>query len=107
MIGQYISGMNRLLYSILLHIFLSHSHPVLSHIFLPPEWYEVSKWAMVTANQSLKAVGLFIAYLLKSITDLFLTKPLWASLKVLEDTEKGPPEEVRIESRTLNVLCPN
>lgn len=42
---------------------------------------------MVTANQALKAVGLFIAYLLKSITDLFLTKPLWASLKVLEDTD--------------------
>ncbi|XP_055777829.1 peroxiredoxin-like 2A [Salvelinus fontinalis] len=42
---------------------------------------------MVTANQALKAVGLFIACLLKSITDLFLTKPLWASLKVLEDTD--------------------
>ncbi|XP_041755775.1 peroxiredoxin-like 2A [Coregonus clupeaformis] len=42
---------------------------------------------MVTSNQALKAVGLFIAYLLKSITDLFLTKPLWANLKVLEETD--------------------
>uniref|UniRef100_A0A8C7CG19 Peroxiredoxin-like 2A n=1 Tax=Oncorhynchus kisutch TaxID=8019 RepID=A0A8C7CG19_ONCKI len=60
----------------------------------------VSEWAMVTGNQALKAVSLFIAYLLKSITDLFLTKPLWASLKVLEDTEKGPPEEI-YKAKTL------
>lgn len=42
---------------------------------------------MVTATTVLKTVGLFVAELISSITDWFQTKPAWASLDVLEDTE--------------------
>lgn len=43
--------------------------------------------AMWTVSGVLKALGLFIAELLSSITDWFQTKPQWANLRVLEDTE--------------------
>ncbi|CAL9687470.1 unnamed protein product [Knipowitschia caucasica] len=42
---------------------------------------------MWTADAVLKALGLFVAHLLSSITDWFQTKAVWADLKVLEDTE--------------------
>lgn len=42
---------------------------------------------MVTVTTVLKTVGLFVAELISSITDWFQTKPAWASLDVLEDTE--------------------
>uniref|UniRef100_A0A3B5B6T3 Peroxiredoxin-like 2 activated in M-CSF stimulated monocytes n=1 Tax=Stegastes partitus TaxID=144197 RepID=A0A3B5B6T3_9TELE len=35
----------------------------------------------------LKALSLFVAELISSITDWFQTKPAWAKLEVLEDTE--------------------
>lgn len=43
--------------------------------------------AMVTATAVLKAVSLFVLEFISSITDWFQTKPVWADLKVLEDTE--------------------
>lgn len=42
---------------------------------------------MWSASSILKALGLFVAELISSITDWFQTKPEWANLKVLEDTE--------------------
>ncbi|CAL8368008.1 unnamed protein product [Gadus morhua 'NCC'] len=42
---------------------------------------------MVTVTGTLKAVSLFILELLSSFTDWFLTKPAWAQLEVLENTE--------------------
>uniref|UniRef100_A0A669BHP8 Peroxiredoxin-like 2A n=1 Tax=Oreochromis niloticus TaxID=8128 RepID=A0A669BHP8_ORENI len=42
---------------------------------------------MVTVTTVLKAVSLFVAEVISSITDWFQTKPVWADLKVLEDTE--------------------
>lgn len=42
---------------------------------------------MATVNTLLKAVSLFVAELISSITDWFQTKPVWANLEVLEDTE--------------------
>lgn len=42
---------------------------------------------MVTVTTVLKAVSLFVAELISSITDWFQTKPAWANLEVLEDTE--------------------
>ncbi|KAK7901774.1 hypothetical protein WMY93_018543 [Mugilogobius chulae] len=42
---------------------------------------------MWTAQAVLKAVGLFVAELISSITDWFQTKAAWADLRVLEDTE--------------------
>lgn len=42
---------------------------------------------MVTVTTVLKAVSLFVAEVIRSITDWFQTKPVWADLKILEDTE--------------------
>lgn len=42
---------------------------------------------MVTVTTALKAVGLFVAELISSFTDWFQTKPTWANLEVLENTE--------------------
>lgn len=42
---------------------------------------------MVTVTEFLKAVSLFVAELISSFTDWFQTKPAWANLEVLEDTE--------------------
>ncbi|CAL8391003.1 unnamed protein product [Arctogadus glacialis] len=42
---------------------------------------------MVTVTATLRAVSLFILELLSSFTDWFLTKPAWAQLEVLENTE--------------------
>ncbi|XP_020785273.2 peroxiredoxin-like 2A [Boleophthalmus pectinirostris] len=42
---------------------------------------------MWTAGSVLKAVGLFVAHLLSSITDCFQTKAAWADLRVLQETE--------------------
>lgn len=42
---------------------------------------------MVTVTTVLKAVSLFVAELISSVTDWFQTKPAWANLEVLEDTE--------------------
>lgn len=42
---------------------------------------------MVTVTTVLKAVGLFFAEFVSSFTDWFQTKPAWANLVVLEDTE--------------------
>lgn len=43
--------------------------------------------AMVTVTMVLKAVSLYVAELISSITDWFQTKPAWASLEVLENTD--------------------
>lgn len=43
--------------------------------------------SMVTVNTVLKVVSLFVAEVISSITDWFQTKPEWANLKVLQDTE--------------------
>ena len=54
---------------------------------------------MVTVTGTLKAVSLFILELLSSFTDWFLTKPAWAQLEVLENTElktTGGSESVNI-----------
>uniref|UniRef100_A0AAQ5XC89 Peroxiredoxin-like 2A n=1 Tax=Amphiprion ocellaris TaxID=80972 RepID=A0AAQ5XC89_AMPOC len=42
---------------------------------------------MVTVTTVLKVLSLFVAELISSITDWFQTKPEWAKLEVLEDTE--------------------
>lgn len=42
---------------------------------------------MVTVTAVLKFFSLFVAELISSITDWFQTKPAWAKLEVLEDTE--------------------
>ncbi|KAM3606123.1 uncharacterized protein V6R79_011019 [Siganus canaliculatus] len=42
---------------------------------------------MLTATTVLKALSLFIAELISSITDWFQTSPVWANLEVLENTE--------------------
>lgn len=42
---------------------------------------------MATVTTVLKAVGLFVAELISSFTDWFQTKPAWANLQVLENTE--------------------
>ena len=42
---------------------------------------------MVTVTTVLKAVSLFVAELISSITDWFQTKPEWANLEALENTE--------------------
>ncbi|KAM7385572.1 hypothetical protein PAMP_001651 [Pampus punctatissimus] len=42
---------------------------------------------MVTVTEILKAVSLFVAELISSFTDWFQTRPAWANLEVLEDTE--------------------
>lgn len=42
---------------------------------------------MVTVTTVLKAVGLFVAELVSSFTDWFQTKPAWANIDVLENTE--------------------
>lgn len=42
---------------------------------------------MVTVTTVLKAVSLFVAEFISSITDWFQTKPAWANLEVLEETE--------------------
>ncbi|XP_072293364.1 peroxiredoxin-like 2A [Eucyclogobius newberryi] len=51
------------------------------------ELFQSGLGAMWTAGAVLKAVGLFVAELLSSITNWFQTKPAWANLRVLEDTE--------------------
>lgn len=43
--------------------------------------------AMMTVTTVLKAVSLFVAELVSSFTDWFQTKPAWANLEVLENTE--------------------
>lgn len=42
---------------------------------------------MVTVTTALKVLSVFVAELISSITDWFQTKPTWAKLEVLEDTE--------------------
>uniref|UniRef100_A0A8P4GT82 Peroxiredoxin-like 2A n=1 Tax=Dicentrarchus labrax TaxID=13489 RepID=A0A8P4GT82_DICLA len=42
---------------------------------------------MVNVTTVIKAVSLLVAELISSITDWFQTKPAWANLEVLEDTE--------------------
>lgn len=42
---------------------------------------------MVSATTVLKALSLFVAELISSVTDWFQTKPTWADLEVLENTE--------------------
>lgn len=42
---------------------------------------------MVTVTTVLKVLSVFLAELISSITDWFQTKPTWAKLDVLEDTE--------------------
>ncbi|CAJ1067396.1 unnamed protein product [Xyrichtys novacula] len=42
---------------------------------------------MATVTTVLKAVGLFVADFFNSITDWFQTKPAWANVEVLEETE--------------------
>lgn len=42
---------------------------------------------MVMVTTVLKALGLFVAEFISSITDWFQTEPTWAKLEVLEDTE--------------------
>lgn len=42
---------------------------------------------MVTVTMVLKVLILFVAELISSITDWFQTKPAWANLEVMEDTE--------------------
>ncbi|KAJ3610382.1 hypothetical protein NHX12_022474 [Muraenolepis orangiensis] len=42
---------------------------------------------MVTVTTALRAVSLFLAELLSSLTDWFQTRPAWARLEVLENTE--------------------
>ncbi|KAK1904935.1 Peroxiredoxin-like 2A [Dissostichus eleginoides] len=42
---------------------------------------------MVSVTTVLKSVSLFVAELISSVTDWFQTKPAWANLEVLEDTE--------------------
>uniref|UniRef100_A0A3Q0T4V3 Peroxiredoxin-like 2 activated in M-CSF stimulated monocytes n=1 Tax=Amphilophus citrinellus TaxID=61819 RepID=A0A3Q0T4V3_AMPCI len=42
---------------------------------------------MVTVTTVLKAVSLFVAEVINSVTDWFQTKPEWANLKILQDTE--------------------
>uniref|UniRef100_A0A3Q3WA71 Redox-regulatory protein FAM213A n=1 Tax=Mola mola TaxID=94237 RepID=A0A3Q3WA71_MOLML len=57
---------------------------------------------MVTVTTVLKTVGLFVAELISSITDWFQTKPAWASLGVLEDTElKTTGVHERHKAKTL------
>ncbi|KAI3363217.1 hypothetical protein L3Q82_011853, partial [Scortum barcoo] len=49
---------------------------------------QVSKFrVMVTVTAVLKAMGLFVAELISTVTDWFQTKPEWANLEVLENTE--------------------
>lgn len=66
---------------------------------------------MVIATMVLKAVSLFVAELLSSITDWFQTKPAWANLEVLENTElksTGDGEQKKQEQKQrLNVLYDN
>lgn len=54
---------------------------------------------MVTVTMALKTVGLFVAELISSITDWFQTKPAWANLDVLEDTELKTTGGSESESR--------
>ncbi|CAL8298752.1 unnamed protein product [Merluccius merluccius] len=42
---------------------------------------------VIVTTAALKAVGLFLAGLLSSLTDRFLAKPAWAQLEVLESTQ--------------------
>ncbi|GLD65065.1 redox-regulatory protein FAM213A-like isoform X1 [Lates japonicus] len=42
---------------------------------------------MVPVTTALKVFGLFVAELISSITDWFQTKPAWANIEVLENTE--------------------
>lgn len=42
---------------------------------------------MVSVTAVLKTVSLFVAELISSVTDWFQSKPAWANLEVLEDTE--------------------
>uniref|UniRef100_A0A3Q3EQI5 Uncharacterized protein n=1 Tax=Labrus bergylta TaxID=56723 RepID=A0A3Q3EQI5_9LABR len=42
---------------------------------------------MATVTTVLKAVSMFVAELMSSFTDWFQTKPAWANLEVLEETE--------------------
>lgn len=56
-------------------------------VFLFKGLVHIEPGAMVTATTALKAVCLFIAELLSSLTDWFQTKAAWAQLEVLENTE--------------------
>lgn len=38
-------------------------------------------------SQGLLAIGLFLAGIVRALTDLLLKKPVWANLEVLEDTD--------------------
>uniref|UniRef100_A0A8D0A7W9 Uncharacterized protein n=1 Tax=Sander lucioperca TaxID=283035 RepID=A0A8D0A7W9_SANLU len=42
---------------------------------------------MVSVTMVLKALSLFVAELISSVTDWFQSKPAWANLEVLENTE--------------------
>uniref|UniRef100_A0A8D2ZJF9 Peroxiredoxin-like 2A n=1 Tax=Scophthalmus maximus TaxID=52904 RepID=A0A8D2ZJF9_SCOMX len=58
---------------------------------------------MVTVSTVVKSLGLLVAELVSSITDWFQTKPEWANLEVLEDTELKTTGGVheRHKARTL------
>ncbi|AWP13971.1 putative redox-regulatory protein FAM213A-like [Scophthalmus maximus] len=60
-------------------------------------------WVMVTVSTVVKSLGLLVAELVSSITDWFQTKPEWANLEVLEDTELKTTGGVheRHKARTL------
>lgn len=61
---------------------------------------------MVTVTAVLKVLSVFVAELVSSITDWFQTKPTWAKLEVLEDTELkttgGSELETCLKTITLN-----
>ncbi|KAA8583781.1 hypothetical protein FQN60_014989 [Etheostoma spectabile] len=55
----------------------------------------------------LKALSLFVAKLISSVTDWFLSKPAWANLEVLEDTElktSGGVQQGNTEAAELSSL---
>lgn len=65
---------------------LSVSKPEAWHVFSVGGLWSKFR-AMVIVTTVLKAVSLFVAELISSITDWFQTNPVWANLEVLENTE--------------------
>lgn len=57
------------------------------HVFFSRSPVSQAYTVMATVTTVLKAVGLFVAELISSFTDWFQTKPAWANLQVLENTE--------------------
>lgn len=60
---------------------------------------------MVTVTTVLKAVSLFVAEFISSITDWFQTKPAWANLEVLEETELKTTGGGKSETVLYFILC--